>query len=144
MAEVVRRGHVNPNGLGSSIRVDASLAQTAVNQVVTPQVENLQEQLNLLADILAAQRDVRHMEIDLRRGRRGGSLLVEPSGGFTEDQVGGPVLMTLAPTAQPDEAEGAVVTFTARVLNERQMRVWWSSAAPAPRRVNVNYMVSVR
>jgi len=146
MPSIVRRGKVNAadaSTLRISIEAGAATA-AAVEAAVTPAVEELQEQINELVVSVSATQTVNTFALDIPKGRRGGSFIIEPAGGFTEAQVGAPVLVGLAPGARPDELEGAAITFAAEVLNTRQMRLHWSAANPAPRRVSIHYIIGSR
>lgn len=146
MPAIVRRGKVNAAD-ASTLRISLEAGPAtaaAVEAAVTPVVEELQDQIDELVVQVTTQQTIGTLELDLPKQRRGGSILVEPVGGFTEAQVGAPVLIGLSPGARPDELEGATMTFAAEVLNVRQMRVRWSAANPAPGRVSVNYIIGVR
>ncbi len=145
MAGGIRRGHVNSALSGSVfINVDASTLTTVVDEAVDEALDELQEQVDDLAGDVAAltagSAEVKTVELDLPKGRRSGSLVVEPVGGFPELQVGAPVLVTLAPHQDAIES----ILFAAEVLNTRQMRVHWSAAGPVPSRVVVNYIVGTQ
>ena len=146
MPAIVRRGKVNSvdaNTLRISIEAGAATA-AAVEAAVAPAVDDLQEQINELVVSVTSTQTVNTVELDLPKGRRGGSVLIEPAGGFTEAQVGAPVMVGLAPGERPDELEGAAITFAGEVLNQRQMRLHWSAANPVPRRVSINYIIGSR
>ena len=143
MPGVVRRGHVNVADQSRLvIQIEPSEATAAaVESAIEPAVTDLQAQLDeLVVSVEGLTTDVNTLTVELPRGRRSGSLIVEPEGGFTDDQVGAPVLVTPAPN------QGAIETvlFAAEVLNLRQMRLHWSAPGPAPSRVVVNYVIGSR
>lgn len=143
MPNVVRRGHVNVADQSRLvIQIEPSEATAAaVDAAIAPAVDDLQTQLDeLVVTVEGISTDVNRLEVNLPVGRRSGSLIVEPEGGFSDDQVGAPVLVTQAPR------KGAIETvlFAAEVLNLRQMRLHWSAPGPAPSRVVVNYVIGSR
>lgn len=87
--------------------------------------------------------------------RRGGKFYVEPTGGFTNKQVGAPVVITMAPSDRDydgspasgesldDEAEFDHVLAVARVLDRRRMRVTWFSPRPVKGTFQFNYVIGV-
>lgn len=87
--------------------------------------------------------------------RRGGKFFVEPTGGFTQKQIGAPVVITMAPGdkdydgspvgGEPvdDEAEFDHVLAVARVLDKRRMRVTWFSPRPVKGTFQFNYVIGV-
>lgn len=76
--------------------------------------------------------------IDLGRGRRGGSFIVE--GSFVPSQIGAPVLTQLFPL-RGDEAEGVLTCARAIVLDQRRMRVHWSASSPLAGKVVVHFAI---
>jgi hypothetical protein len=127
----VRRGHVNT--------VDQQ--QAAVVDAVVDLNVDLDDVNAALAALASRQQQHRvgRLEFTLPVGRRGGQVLVD--GDFAADQVGQPVLVSLAPFDRRDEAEGVALTFVGEVVNRHQMRLHWSAAGPAPSRVAVHFLI---
>jgi hypothetical protein len=146
MANVVRRGHVNNAGQPTTLTVvtsDATAAaiEAAAAEAVAPVQEQLDELTEAIADGTATGTSaLQTLTVALTRGRRSGSTIVEPEGGFSDTQIGAPVMVTMAPH------QGAIdtVLFAGEILNSRQMRLHWSAPGPAPSRVVVNYIIGSR
>jgi hypothetical protein len=145
MANVIRRGHVNNAGQPTTLTVvtsDATAAavEEAAAAAVAPVQEQLDELTEAIADGTVAGAALQSLTVELPRGRRSGSTVVEPEGGFSDTQIGAPVMVTIAPN------QGAIesVLFAGEVLNSRQMRLHWSAPGPAPSRVIVNYIIGSR
>jgi hypothetical protein len=145
MAAVVRRGHVNNAGQPSTLTIVTSEATAAaVEEAAAAAVEPIQDQVDAITEAIASGSVVSaalaSIELRLPRGRRSGHVDVEPEGGFTENQVGAPVMVTIAPN------QGAIesVLFAGEVLNSRTLRLHWSAPGPAPTRIVVNYIIGSR
>lgn len=93
---------------------------------------------------LLERAEVRTARLELQPGRRGGTVLLEPPGGLSAKQIGAPVIVTQAPGSAIADAEFGLVLFVGEVLNARQMRIGWFSSSPAPRVVDVNYIIGSR
>lgn len=145
MANVIRRGHVNNAGQPTTVTFVASeetaaAAEAAAEEAVAPVQEQLDQLEADIAEGTVGAAAVLSIAVDLPRGRRSGSVIVEPVDGFSELQVGAAVLVSLAPR------QGAIesVMFAGEVINRRQMRLHWSAPGPVPSRVVVNYIVGNR
>lgn len=143
MANVVRRGHVNNAGQPTTLTVVTSEATAAaVEEAAAEAVAPVQEQVDAIAEAIASGAVVSaallSAELRIARGRRSGHVDVE--GTFTENQIGAPVMVTLAPN------QGAIesILFAGEVLNSRTLRLHWSAHGPAPTRVVVNYIIGSR
>lgn len=113
--------------------VAADLAGVA-SQVTTHEV-----QIRLLE-----RAEIRTAELELPAGRRGGTVLVEPPGGFSAAHIGAPVLVVQAPGSSMRNAEAGLVLFVGEVINARQLRIGWFSSEPAPRVVSIHYIIGSR
>jgi len=115
-----------------------SIVETTLVDPLEATVEDLE------ATVAALEPGVFHeTEIALRPGGAGGTVYVEPDGGYVEEAIGRPVLIGQA-QSDADDDEGAIVNFTARVIDRRRMRVRWCSSRPAPARVRIVYSIGSR
>lgn len=93
---------------------------------------------------LLERAELRTAQLELAVGRRGGTVVLEPAGGFTAEQIGAPVLVVQAPGRSIREAELGLVLFVGEVINARQLRIGWFSSEPAPRVVSIHYIIGSR
>jgi hypothetical protein len=125
-----------PQILQDHTALEQRISTTIIGEFVTP-LEVIVEEL--AADLAAIQRNsVQTADLELL-GRHGGTVVVEPAGGFAEETIGRPVLINQGPGG--DQDEGAIVSFTAEVVDKRRLRVRWFCAAPAPRTVRIVYLI---
>lgn len=145
MPGVVRRGHSNNAGQPTTVTFVASdataaAAAAAAEEAVAPVQEQLDELTAAIETGTIGSASLSSVDLILPRGRRSGHIDIEPEGGFTENQVGAPVMVTIAPNQGAIEA----VLFAGEVLTTRKMRLHWSAPGPAPTRVVVNYIIGSR
>jgi hypothetical protein len=127
----------SPQILQDHTGLENRISTTIVGEFVTP-LEVRIEQLE--ADVAAiGQNTVQQAEVDLRAGGQGGTLYLEPAGGFEDATIGRPILINQGPSG--DQDEGAIVLFTAEVISTKSMRLRWFCAGPAPSRVQVVYLI---
>lgn len=115
------------------------LANTFIDEFVNPLVERV-ENLETIVGQLALARGVVHTaDVELSPLSTGGTVVVEPEGGYEPDAVGRPVLVNQGPNGDSDE--GGIVLFTGDVLSVQQMRLHYFSPFGAPGRVQVVYLI---
>lgn len=117
----------------------ARVLTAGVSQAVAAVATEVEEQQ---AELERAE--IRTARLELQPGRRGGTVLLEPAEGFSVAQIGAPVIVTQAPGSAIADAEFGLVLFVGEVLNARQMRIGWFAGSPAPRVVDVNYIIGLR
>lgn len=103
--------------------------------------DDLDERITDVETVIASidRGDFSSMVVDLRPGGYGGTIVVEPEDGFTDEAVGRPVMVTQGPS---DDDEACIVAFTGRVLNRQQLEVRWNTRTPAPARVTILFIVT--
>lgn len=128
-----------PTKLQDNTGLDARIAETFIGEFIAP----LSERVTILENELPAAAvqigDMQTADVELNPNVQGGTVYIEPEGGFDETTIGRPVQVTQAPMG--DEDEGGIVLFTGEVINDRQMRVRWFCAAAAPARSRVVYLI---
>jgi len=128
-----------PTKLQDNTGLDARLATTIIGELITPIEERVTILEGSLPDAAVQIGDVQTADVELRAGVHGGTLYVEPAGGYDETTIGRPIIIQQA--AMGDSDEGCIVQFTGEVINDRQMRVRWFCAAAAPARSRVVYLI---
>lgn len=120
-------------GLSQAVLTDIAPAiEAAVEEAAEAAAQEVQKKEPL---------ELRTRTIELRR--QSGTIVLEDT--FEPDQVGAPVLVTLARSGvRTNEADLGVAIFTAEILNARQMRLTWYAISDLSPVVTIHYLIGRR
>lgn len=129
-----------PARLQDGTGLEDRISTTIIEGFVAP----ISERLTLIETTvggLALERGVVYeLEVPLRRGGHGGTVVVDLPLPVVDDAVDLPLLVNQAPRG--DEDEGGIIAFTGRVIASRKVRLHWHSEHPAPATVKIVYLIA--
>lgn len=128
----------------SLIQDHTGLEDRISNTIIGTFVAPLEERVTAIETTLGAigqiERGVVYeIDVPLKRGRHGGSTVVELPTETVDDAIGRTVLVNQAHSGDADE--GGIVLFTGTVLDRRHILFRWFCAFPAPKVVKVVYLI---